>query len=220
VLFPRLAFVLDPEPHEGSLNMAIDEVLLAGASEPLLRVYHWARPTVSLGYFGRAAEVAAAWPGRELVRRWTGGGTVPHGNDFTYTLIVPRSAPFFKLPAAESYCAVHQLVAALLASGETVPSVTAAAAPKVSTACFQTAVQHDVILAGRKVAGAAQRRTRSGLLHQGSIQQIQVPAQFQERLAQGLGAELHRRELLPEEVAQSRELAERRYATQEWTWRW
>jgi lipoate-protein ligase A len=210
---------MDPEPHEGSLNMAIDEVLLTDAAEPLLRFYGWSRPAVSFGYFGRAADVAAEWPQRELVRRWTGGGTVPHGEDFTYTLIVPRSSTFFRLAAAESYCAVHQKVAELLASGQGAPSVAEEATTKVSDACFHNAVQYDVVLAGRKIAGAAQRRTRSGLLHQGSIQQFDVPPEFGERLAWGLSAVVKQRELSRVEVAMAAELAERKYATREWTWR-
>ena len=36
--------------------------------------------------------------------------------------------------------------------------------------CFAGAQQHDVLWQGRKLAGAAQRRTRQGLLIQGSVQ--------------------------------------------------
>jgi lipoate-protein ligase A len=38
-----------------------------------------------------------------------------------------------------------------------------------STACFQKPVRFDIVAADRKLSGAAQRRTREGLLHQGSI---------------------------------------------------
>jgi lipoate-protein ligase A len=96
-LFDHLCEVHDPEPHAAALNMAIDEALLRTAREPLLRIYRWARPAVSFGYFGKWADVHRAWPEREAVRRWTGGGIVPHGDDLTYSLIVPREHPFASL---------------------------------------------------------------------------------------------------------------------------
>ena len=83
MIFDELTEVADPEPHDAALNMALDEVLLRRAAGPLLRVYRWARPAVSFGYFGKVADAEAAWPGREMVRRWTGGGIVPHGADVT-----------------------------------------------------------------------------------------------------------------------------------------
>ena len=44
MLFEKMTEVLDPEPHGAALNMAIDEALLRTATEPLLRIYRWARP--------------------------------------------------------------------------------------------------------------------------------------------------------------------------------
>ena len=33
---------------------------------------------------------------REIVRRWTGGGVVPHGDDLTYSVIIPAQSPVFR----------------------------------------------------------------------------------------------------------------------------
>ena len=170
MLFDELTEVLDPEPHEAPLNMALDEVLLASATGPMLRVYRWARPAVSFGYFGKVADVAAAWPGREMVRRWTGGGIVPHGADVTYTLVVPRGCAFFRLRPDESYRTIHEHLAALLATLGTTVQVAASASAKISDACFENPARHDLLGAAGKIAGAAQRRTRDGLLIQGSVQ--------------------------------------------------
>jgi len=214
VLFPELIEVLDPEPHDAALNMAIDEVLLRGATAPLLRVYRWARPAVSFGYFGRHAEVAAAWPARELVRRWTGGGVVPHGSDVTYTLIAPREAgEFCSLNASDSYRAIHECIARLL--GERV-TLAPAAAPKVSSACFENAAQHDVLAGGHKLAGAAQRRTRHGLLHQGSVQLSSGQDLLRERLANAFSPGVKPRELTPDEFAAAGELAKAKYGSEGW----
>ena len=166
VLFDGLIEVLDPEPHDAALNMAIDEVLLHAASAPTLRIYRWARPAVSFGYFGKWADAARAWPDRDMVRRWTGGGIVPHGDDVTYSVIVPRAHPFFAVRPRESYRAIHECVAGALGNA----ALAASASPQISSACFENPVLHDVLVAHRKVAGAAQRRSKCGMLHQGSIQ--------------------------------------------------
>jgi lipoate-protein ligase A len=74
----------DPEPKAAALNMAVDEALLISATAPILRFYRWRAPALSFGYFGRYAEVDNQAGGREIVRRWTGGGIVLHGDDLTY----------------------------------------------------------------------------------------------------------------------------------------
>ncbi len=215
MLFDELTEVLDPEPHAAALNMAIDEVLLRTAAGPLLRVYRWARPAVSFGYFGRHAEVASAWPDRELVRRWTGGGVVPHGEDVTYTLVVPRGCPFFKVHPAESYRAIHEIIAALLARDGAPVALAPASAVKVSDACFENAARHDVLAGARKIAGAAQRRTRDGLLHQGSVQD--QSRAFAERLATSLAQRVSQRALAARDLADAAALAAAKYATPQWT---
>ena len=71
------------------MNMAIDEALLEQTPAPALRCYRWRKPSLSFGYFGRFAEVAEEEGKRDMVRRWTGGGIVLHGADFTYSVIIP-----------------------------------------------------------------------------------------------------------------------------------
>src|SRR5260221_12180613 len=44
------------------------------------------------------------------------------------------------------------------------------AAEVKSGACFASHVRYDIVVGAAKLAGAAQRRTQWGLLHQGSIQ--------------------------------------------------
>ena len=167
MIFEELLVLRDETPHAAALNMALDEVLLRAVSVPTLRLYRWAGSAVSFGYFGRYEEVRRAWPEREMVRRWTGGGVVPHGDDFTYSLMVPRGHALARVTAAESYRAIHEAVAQALAGSATLAG--AAAAPSGS-ACFENPVTSDVLIAGRKAAGAAQRRTSAGMLHQGSVQ--------------------------------------------------
>jgi lipoate-protein ligase A len=145
--------------------MAIDEALLREVREPLLRIYEWNVPAVSLGYFQPAALAGE----RPFVRRYTGGGLVDHTLDVTYTLVLPRAHPWMQLSAPESYRRVHRGVQAALAACGIESELTHAARAIESDACFAKPVRFDIVAAGRKLSGAAQRRTREGLLHQGSI---------------------------------------------------
>jgi lipoyl(octanoyl) transferase len=216
MLFDELTEVLDSEPHAAALNMALDEVLLGRAAGPTLRVYRWARPAVSFGYFGKIADVEAAWPGRETVRRWTGGGIVPHGADVTYTLVVPRGCAFFRLGAEESYRVIHERIAALLVEQGNAVRVAAAASAKISDACFENTARYDLLADGGKIAGAAQRRTRTGLLHQGSIQGATLPADFGARLGKAFASKVCGRRLAEDELAEARVLSATKYGTSAW----
>lgn len=171
-------FLLHSGAAPAALNMAVDETLLLHVpqlNQPVLRFYSWNEPAASFGYFQRCAEVSCATPLRPLVRRPTGGGIVPHDNDWTYSLAFPPSHPWYALKAVESYRRIHDWVraafeqmgvAAALAPGRGAEVVSASSAGQ----CFSGAEQFDVLLRDRKIAGAAQRRTRDGLLIQGSIQ--------------------------------------------------
>jgi len=209
---PVLLFFDDTAPHGAALNMAIDEALLASAPEPILRVYRWARPAVSFGYFERWGPIRAAHPGREAVRRWTGGGVVLHGEDFTYSLLLPGGRA--GAPLGESYGLIHGALRAALADAGLTAGMAAAGGTAVSRACFENPVEHDLLSGGRKIAGAAQRRTRAGLLHQGSVQGVDLPAGFGGVFAGKLGAEVRAREF---EISDSAErLAAEKYGSTGW----
>jgi hypothetical protein len=124
------------------------------------------------GYFQKYADIAAWTPLRPLIRRPTGGGLVPHDADWTYSIAIPPSDPWYELRAKESYLRLHQWIAASLRAADIPVELAAAAHKEIPGQCFAGAEQSDVLLKGRKIAGAAQRRTRDGLLIQGSIQRL------------------------------------------------
>lgn len=211
MIFERLDFLRDDTPRDGAMNMAIDEALGRAAVVPVLRVYRWSGPSVSFGYFGRHREVATRWPGRALVRRWTGGGEVPHGDDFTYTLAVPHADAFCMTGVRGSYRALHEVLANLLPG-----AVLAVSEQGEDSACFARPVVADVLVAGRKVAGAAQRRGRFGLLHQGSVQGIAWPDDLSERLASALASHVNSRAISPALLTAAAALAAEKYASSAW----
>ncbi len=194
--------------------MAIDEVLLSDVTQPLLRVYRWENAAVSFGYFEKWELVRKNHPSTDLVRRWTGGGIVPHGSDLTYSLIVPARCAFTKSDANATYRAIHQQIAKLLRDSGQPATLASAADEKKSSACFENSVCYDILLNNRKVAGAAQRRTRHGLLHQGSVQNVERPKNFAAQLADSLGAKVSHRNFRTENAAQL--LAKSKYASAGW----
>ena len=153
--------------------MALDEALLETMprlGQPVLRFYSWTERAASFGYFQKYAEVERLTPLRPLVRRPTGGGLVPHDADWTYSLVFPAGHEWYLLAAVESYRRVHQWIQA--AFGRMGLATQLAAEPRRAGRgrCFAGCEQFDLLWQGQKVAGAAQRRRRDGLLIQGSVQ--------------------------------------------------
>jgi lipoyl(octanoyl) transferase len=175
-VFAELHIFDDPEPRSAALNMAIDEALLERISSPSIRFYRWAKPSLSFGYFCAFSDVEHE-SRRDIVRRWTGGGIVLHGTDVTYSVILPSKNRRRLQSSRSVYAEVHEAIRRVLAKQAFV-RLAAQDAPKVSAACFANPVVADVLVNGRKIAGAAQRRSRTGLLHQGSIQYDELPRDF------------------------------------------
>ncbi len=196
-------------------NMAADFLLLQhypASKNARFRHYDWHRPAVTFGYSQKIAFVREQLPTLlgpdadpddiSLCRRPTGGGLVDHRDDWTYTLVLPRGHDLADAPAPFSYQRIHADLAAALndlgcaaALQETCPDCETAG----PTVCFTRAEKHDVIdpSNGRKLAGAAQKRSKHGLLCQGSIDRAAVGPldwdafhlAFTTRLAATLGAE-------------------------------
>ncbi len=152
--------------------MALDEALLEAAPSlgPVLRFYSWTEPAASFGYFQKYAEVETMTQLRPLVRRPTGGGVVPHDADWTYSLVFPPDDPWYDLKAVESYRRVHEWIQTAFRQLKIATELAACCRKALPGQCFAGYEKLDVLWHGRKIAGAAQRRTRHGLLIQGSVQ--------------------------------------------------
>jgi lipoate-protein ligase A len=170
-------FLLEDGGGSPAWNMALDDALLRLAPQrgrALLRVYSWDQPSISIGYFQKYPEHLAA--SHAIVRRPTGGGLVYHVDDTTYTVVAPPGHWLHKMSTGEAYCALHKAVAAALNQGGLADDCSCGDATEPDAAvasrayeCFANPVAGDVVDGERKLAGAAQRRTREGMLHQGSI---------------------------------------------------
>ena len=156
-----------------AFNMAFDEALLNYAGEigvPILRFYGWSEAAASFGYF-QPYEQIAGWTGlRPLIRRPTGGGLVSHLDDWTYSFVAPPEHWWHQLRAEESYQKLHQWVSDSFAGMRLQTELAPCAAKEAAGRCFAGPEKFDLLFGGKKIAGAAQRRNKFGLLAQGSIQ--------------------------------------------------
>jgi lipoyl(octanoyl) transferase len=238
-MFKRLIWVIDETPHPAPLNMAIDEALLtAGGDCPLFRAYRWLRRPVSIGYFSSWEQAIMKYPDREIVRRWTGGGMVEHGDDFTYSLLFPINAgpPSNRDLYREVHTSIVQTLAANGCSAATAKPLPlrieltpldrhdSGKLPVTSqnpvAACFERSVEDDVEVDGVKVAGAAIRRLRIGVILQGSVQRISIDPGFANKLTERLAPSVEKRMLSPVTTLLAERIANEKYGTESWTRRY
>jgi lipoate-protein ligase A len=219
-LFGELDVYCDTTPHSAAMNMAIDEALLERVRIPALRFYRWDHPALSLGYFGKFAAVTQYMDQRDLVRRWTGGGTVFHGEDLTYSIVIPSSVDGLPNASRAVYAAVHEALRKAIEDAGNPAELATTESARISDSCFANPVAADVISGNRKVAGAAHRRTRAGLLHQGSIQNIDISDDLASTFVRHLSPTPRSVPLDREVIDRAQRIAAERYATAAWLRRW
>jgi lipoate-protein ligase A len=177
---PTTLRVLHDPPLPGAANMARDDALLElvglGTSPPTLRFYQWDPPTISLGYFQKYADYAALPPPAgelAVVRRPTGGGAILHDHELTYSIALPLGHPLLTGGPNRLYELAHTALLDALAQA----SVSAAwsgftddsGPAKGPFFCFARRHRFDVLVGADKLAGSAQRRTKSAVLQHGSV---------------------------------------------------
>ena len=192
------ARVIFDSPASGAYNMAVDQALLMSAEQDgivTLRIYRWAEPTLSLGYFQTYSDrqLHSASVSCPIVRRRSGGGAILHDQELTYSLAIPSSNRWSG-QNAELYDLVHQVVIRLLKQvgldsqlfKNAAPvdasladeSLTEIELPRTNPSpivdpnaflCFQRRSDGDLVSNGFKILGSAQRRLKHSLLQHGSL---------------------------------------------------
>ena len=163
--------------------MAIDEALLRSfdpeSSLPVLRLYGWNPPALSLGRFQKAAEVLdlerCRADGIAVVRRVTGGGVIFHADELTYSLVCAPE----QIPPTSSIKDSFRVLTGFLLSFYRSLGLEAAYAADVApegtrlgerTAfCFAGKESFDILAHGLKIGGNAQRRIKGKIFQHGSI---------------------------------------------------
>lgn len=170
--------------------MKKDQLLLekiGSQKSPILHFYEWNTPSITYGYFLKPEEFFSfeglKKEGISIARRPTGGGIIVHLWDFAFSALIPSSHPSFSQNTLDNYAYINSSVLSTAqeflsqAMGfELTPEDGALLSSGCEYFCMAKPTKYDVMLNGKKIAGAAQRKTRDGLLHQGSIS-LMMPSQ-------------------------------------------
>ncbi len=152
--------------------MAADELLLQKAADQgdsYLRFYKWTEPTVSLGYFQSHKEIHQAKHLEilPLVRRPSGGFTLVHDREITYSLILASSLNSF--PAPFWLQSFHEVIQTTLNRLEVDSKLSKVDVPSDHFLCFKHHTKGDLLIGTNKIVGSAQRRSKGALLQHGAI---------------------------------------------------
>lgn len=157
--------------------MAVDEALMDSArgGAVTLRLYGWEPGCLSFGRNqtaqGRYDGARAAQRGIDVVRRPTGGRSVFHYRELTYSLTAPADEWG---GLRDAYLRINRALAAGLrelgAPVEVVDAREAGPTPRPTVrACFRDPLPGEVVADKRKLIGSAQWRDGEALLQHGSL---------------------------------------------------
>jgi lipoate-protein ligase A len=174
--------VIKTQPANGAWNMAVDEALIesiqAGQSPPILRLFAWSPPCLSLGHaqpYSDIHPVRLTFLGWDVVRRITGGRAILHTDELTYSVIGSSNEPRLDGGVLESY---RRLSGALLTALNDMglPARTFPKPPphpqgsqEQKPVCFEVPSNYEITVGGKKLIGSAQSRKKNALLQHGTL---------------------------------------------------
>ncbi len=171
--------LINQGPASAFFNMALDEAISESVRQKVspstLRLYHWDRPSLSIGCFQKVSDVDTGYchkKGYPIVRRQTGGRAVLHDSELTYSFSASADSPVFNGSLNDNYAVISRaLLLALKLKG-----IEAAASfsrkrenSHKHPACFRSVSYGEITVGGKKVIGSAQKRHKDGFLQHGSI---------------------------------------------------
>ena len=151
--------------------MAIDRWMLQQVQQggpPILRLYRWRVPALSLGRHQQRWPLHWREAGVELVRRHSGGRAVLHAGELTYALVMQPQQRHRE--AVYRHCCLW-LQQALAQAGEPLQfGLAASRGAAQRSSCFATATAADLVAGnGSKRIGSAQLWQGQALLQHGSL---------------------------------------------------
>lgn len=171
--------LLIDDPGEAQYNMDRDAQLLE-LCNPVIRFYSWKEKSFSLGYFQSVVEVRKCLPRDDklcpIVKRITGGGVVKHGDDLTFSVILPDPVQWGFGDVRRSYYIINDMIAAVIMELDEKKEIDfyqddfkPIFGERKKYFCFDKPTRFDLMYKGEKIGGGAQRRPKGKFLHQGSL---------------------------------------------------
>jgi lipoate-protein ligase A len=163
--------------------MSVDETLHClfdhDVSMPILRTYGWCPPALSLGRFQDAIEVLeldrCRYDSVDIVRRISGGGTIYHADEMTYSIVCTPG----QISSATSVKDSFRILTGFLVEFYRLLGLNASYAVDMSSGgerlgertafCFAGKESYDILIDGMKIGGNAQRRSKNIIFQHGSI---------------------------------------------------
>ncbi|MCK4666661.1 lipoate--protein ligase family protein [Candidatus Dependentiae bacterium] len=173
--------IIDQNPNSSQVNMAVDEAIFlnyitAQNPIPVLRFYRWDPPAISIGYFQKPEDIDIESCKRmniEFIRRPTGGRSVLHDNELTYSVIGGKEKFFENKSLIDIYSIISKaLVKGLRKYGFEVEFKKPDYKNNqyhLKVLCFDSTSTFEITLNNKKVVGSAQVRKKGVFLQHGSI---------------------------------------------------
>ena len=184
----KIISIINTGEGTAAQNMLLDGQLLDSldsTEEIIIHLYQWKTDSLTYGHFidpSKFLDLAAVERrGLDLAKRPTGGGMIFHLWDYAFSVLVPATHSAFSLNTLDNYKFINQAVIGaiqrLRTHSEEIKLLPQEPVPLDAASahfCMAKATRYDVMINGKKVGGAAQRRTKKGYLHQGTIS-LQAP---------------------------------------------
>ncbi len=170
--------------RDAAYNMSADAVLWQQAEKtdgpPVLRLYQWLRPSITIGYHQKPETALRLEKLGEtpLARRITGGRALLHDDgEITYAV----AGNFTNYPQLgndlwKSYLVISQAIIEFYRSLGWVAEMSlrqvrelSVTGPSVQKGCFAAISRHELLVEGEKMAASSQRRSRQALVQHGAV---------------------------------------------------
>ncbi|MDR3624398.1 MAG: lipoate--protein ligase family protein [Chlamydiales bacterium] len=187
--------ILHSGENPATLIMQKDQELLDAltpTSHPILHLYKWKGDCATYGCFTKPEDFLNMENVKalhlSLAKRPTGGGIVFHICDFAFSVVIPANHPKFSINTLDNYALINNAVIHTIQKikNDTTPILLPQESPPLDSYCQKFCMakptKYDVILQGKKIGGASQRRTKHGFLHQGTIAVALLPKEYLEKI--------------------------------------
>ncbi len=169
--------ILKSGKGSAAAHMERDRELLTSLEDnprPIIHLYDFEGDAATYGHFIDPNAHLRPNHTLDLARRPTGGGIVFHSFDLAFSVLVPAGHEGYSINTLDNYRYVNERIIKAL-KGEEFVLLEEEVGPRYNF-CMAKPTIYDIVVKNQKVGGAAQRRTRHGWLHQGTLA-LSIPSE-------------------------------------------